>query len=201
MTRHGGRCSSTRSSSSSARRQAEAGVRRPARGRRSRDPHDAQRTAPSSSRRRGAPRATWSSIPGASPSPPAPQIPTSRDDEGARASNALLVDARPFEHRPSADGRGTADRLLLPRAAPRDGPARSRHRRTRRDLGAVSRLCPHRPRAGLRVVADLGRSRHHRHVRRDAVRRERHEVPLPRLVSRHDHVRRRRAEGEPRPAR
>ena len=45
-----------------------------------------------------------------------------------------------------------------------------------RDLRAVPRLHAHRPRHRLRVVADLGGRRHHRHLRRDAVRRVEDEV-------------------------
>ena len=48
----------------------------------------------------------------------------------------------------------------------------------RRDLGAVPRLHAHRPRAGLRLDADLGGRRHHRPVRRAALRRQRRQVPL-----------------------
>ena len=43
----------------------------------------------------------------------------------------------------------------------------------RRDLGAVPRLPADRPRRGLRHDADLGVRRHHRPVRRDALRRQR----------------------------
>ena len=48
------------------------------------------------------------------------------------------------------------------------------------DVGAVPRLHPHRTHRGLRVVAHVGRPRHRRHVRRDALRRERHQVRVPR---------------------
>ena len=63
----------------------------------------------------------------------------------------------------------------------------------RRDLGAVPRLPADRPRRGLRLDADLGRRRHHRPVRRDALRRQRHEVPVQGQVPRDGHVRRRHA--------
>ena len=45
-------------------------------------------------------------------------------------------------------------------------------------------------RAGLLVERDLVRDRHHRPVRRDALRRQRHEVHVQRPVRRHDHVQR-----------
>ena len=88
-----------------------------------------------------------------------------------RASNALrrlgegVRDGQPDRRlRP-------ADRLL--RAAAADGAGRPRPRRARgpRDRRARGRLRRHqplraaRPRAGLRVVGDLSRPRHHRHLR------------------------------------
>ena len=64
--------------------------------------------------------------------------------------------------------------------------------------GAVPGLHADRPRRRLRVVADLGRRRHHRHLRRDAVRRLQAQVPLQGQVPhdgegqrRHDHQGRR----------
>ena len=63
----------------------------------------------------------------------------------------------------------------------------------RRDLGAVPRLHADRPRRGLRHHADLGERRHHRPVRRDALRRQRHEVPVQGPVPDDGHLQRRHA--------
>ena len=83
---------------------------------------------------------------------------------------------RPLEDRRPADGRRSADRLLLPGPHLRDRHARRRPAVARRDLGPVPRLPADRPRRGLRHHADLGERRHHRPVRRDALRRQRHEL-------------------------
>ena len=67
--------------------------------------------------------------------------------------------------------------------------ARSRGRRlpgARRGVPRDLVRDPHRSRDRLRVERDLGRLRPRRPVRRDALRRKRHEVPLPRRVPRDD---------------
>ena len=63
----------------------------------------------------------------------------------------------------------------------------------RRNVGAVPRLPADRPRRGLRDDADLGLRRHHRPVRGDALRRQRHEVQVQGQVPGDGHVRRRHA--------
>ena len=57
--------------------------------------------------------------------------------------------------------------------------------------GAVPRLHPDRPARGLRLDAHLGRRGHRRQLRRDALRRQRHEVPLQGPVPRHAALQRR----------
>ncbi len=74
--------------------------------------------------------------------------------------------------------RRAADRLQLPGPHARDGAREPQHPRARRHVGAVPRLHADRPRPGLRVDADLGRERPHRHLRRTAVRRVEGQVPL-----------------------
>jgi hypothetical protein len=86
--------------------------------------------------------------------------------------------------------RRAADRLLLSRPDARDGPSRSGLERARRDLGPVPRVHPDRPARGLRVDAHVSRRRHRGHLRRDALRRRRHEVPLQGPVPRHDGIQR-----------
>ena len=65
----------------------------------------------------------------------------------AQASNVLMVAGKRSRLGPSAVRRRPADRLLLPGPDARDGPPRPRLERPRRDLGAVPRLHPDRPRA------------------------------------------------------
>ena len=83
-----------------------------------------------------------------------------------------------LDHRQAADGRRPADRLLLPRPHARDGPQGPGLAGARRDVGAVPRLHPDRPRRGLRVDAHLGRRGHHRPLRRDASAAAADQVPL-----------------------
>ena len=64
------------------------------------------------------------------------------------------------------------------------GPA---HPRPRRHVGAVPRLHAHRPRGERRLDAHLGRLGHHRHLRREALRRLEDEVRLQRQVPVDDH--------------
>ena len=66
-----------------------------------------------------------------------------------------------------------------------------------RDLGAVPRLPADRPRRGLRHHAHLGERRHHRPVRRDALRRQRREVPLQGPVPADGHFNAGTLNGEP----
>ena len=94
------------------------------------------------------------------------------------ASNILIASGKRSHDGLAALRRRPADRLQLPRPDAGDGPPRARHPRARRHVGAVPGLHAHRPRRGLRVDADLGRRRHHRHVRRDALRRLEDEVPV-----------------------
>ena len=91
-----------------------------------------------------------------------------RAQRNRQASNILMVDRAPLDHRQAADGRRPADRLLLPRPHAGDGPQGPGLAGARRHVGAVPRLHPDRPRRGLRVDAHLGRRRHHRPLRRDA---------------------------------
>ena len=65
-------------------------------------------------------------------------------------------------------------------------------RGARRLLAGAAGLDPDRPRARLRLVADLGRIGHDRRLRRDALRRQRPEVPVQGPVPRHGDDRRRR---------
>ena len=62
--------------------------------------------------------------------------------------------------------------------------------RPRRHLGAVPGLHPDRPPRGLRLDAHLGGRGHRRHLRRDALRRQRHQVPLQGQVPLDDAVQR-----------
>ena len=89
---------------------------------------------------------------------------------------------------------GPADRLLLSRPDARDGPARRRHRHARGERAGLPRLHADRPRAGLRLEPHLGRQRHDRRVRGDALR-ERHPLPLQGPLPQHGHVRRRHPRG------
>ena len=83
------------------------------------------------------------------------------------------VSRPPLDERPPAVRRRPADRLLLPRPHARDGHARAGRRRARGDLGPVPGLHAHRARPRLRLDADVRGRRHHRPVRRDALRRRR----------------------------
>ena len=67
-----------------------------------------------------------------------------RELRAGHASNVLMVAGQALHDRPPAVRRRAADRLLLPRPDARDGPARARLERARRDLGAVPRLHPDR---------------------------------------------------------
>src|ERR671917_518680 len=73
-------------------------------------------------------------------------------------------------HRDADHGRRPAARLQLPRPDHGDRPARADPAGRGRDVRAVPRLPADRPRRAVRVDADLGGCRHHRHLRRDAVR-------------------------------
>ena len=85
-------------------------------------------------------------------------------------SNALLVSAAKSESGPPGRRDGPAGRLLHAADPGREGPARPRHRRRRRGVRRRQPVRAARPRPGLRVVGDLGRPGHHRHLRREAVR-------------------------------
>ena len=111
------------------------------------------------------------------PTPGRPR-PAAQRDWARHASNVLMVAGKRSAVGPSAVRRRPADRLLLSRPDARDGPPRARLERPRRDLGAVPRLHPDRPARGLRLDAHLGGRGHRRQLRRDALRRQRHEVPL-----------------------
>ena len=169
------------------------GLRRPARAQRPREPRRASRGRCSFQPPPQSTAGNVISTPAAScrSSPARPCRPRSRRAPRRTRSSCQR---RPLGDRPSAHGGRTADRLLLPRSRARDGSARTGHPRTGLDLGAVPRLHPHRAHRGLRVVAHVGRPRHHRHVRRDAVRRQRHQVRVPRPVPRHGALRRRHAQ-------
>src|SRR5918998_738724 len=100
-------------------------------------------------------------------------------------------------HRDADHGRRPAARLQLPRPDHGDRPARADPAGRGRDVRAVPRLPADRPRRAVRVDAHLGGRRHHRHLRRDAVRRVAHAVPLQGPLpadgdreGRHDHPRR-----------
>ena len=82
------------------------------------------------------------------------------------------------DDRQAADGRRPADWLQLPRPHLRDRHAGPRPGLARRHVGSVPRLPADRPRRGLRHDADLRLRRHHRPVRGEALRRQRHEVRL-----------------------
>ena len=77
--------------------------------------------------------------------------------------------------RVGAPGRrdGPAGRLLHAADPDRDGPARPRHRRPGRRVPGRQPVRAAGPRPGLRLVCDLGRPGHHRHVRGEALRARR----------------------------
>ena len=124
---------------------------------------------------------------------------------GAPAQGGVQRPARrrgALRDRHADHGRRPADRLQLPRPDDGDGALRADAAGARRDLRPVPGLHAHRPRRGLRLDADLGGRRHHRHVRRAALRRLAHEVRLQGQVPqdgdgqrRHDHQGRRQREG------
>ena len=101
-----------------------------------------------------------------------------RDHAGTEqsASNALLVGeaARPPGTRSSSRDRRWA---TTTRGSLRGGRARRRHRCPRRELPRLRALRRAGTRQGLLVERDLVRERHHRPVRRDALRR-RHALPF-----------------------
>ena len=106
-------------------------------------------------------------------------------------SNALLVSGAESESGPPGRRDGPAGRVLHAADPRRDGPARARHRRPGRGLPRHQPVRAAGPRAGLRVVGDLGRAGHHRHLRREAVRARRvgagravHPLPLQGRVPR-----------------
>ena len=74
--------------------------------------------------------------------------------------------------------RRPADRLHVPRAHARGRHQLAGRAGARRDGAGLRREHPDRPRAGLRVDAHERRVRPGRHLRRDAVRRLAHQVPL-----------------------
>ena len=80
--------------------------------------------------------------------------------------------------RQAAVRRRPADRVQLPRADDGDAADEPVDQRRGRDVRAVPGLHADRPRRRLRVVADLGRRRHHRHLRREALRRLEDQVLL-----------------------
>ena len=102
-----------------------------------------------------------------------------------------MIDAKHSTTGHPLHGRRPADRLLLPGPHLRDRHARARPRVARRDLGSVPRLHADRPRRGLRDDAHLVERRHHRPVRGDPLRRQRHQVPVQRPVPDDGHVQRR----------
>ena len=100
------------------------------------------------------------------------------------ASNELMVDAQALDDRPSAARRRPADRLLLPRPDATRSTCTPRASSGAARLGPVPRLHADRPRPGLRHDADVGGRGHHRPVRRDALRRVGHQVPVQGQVPR-----------------
>ena len=111
-----------------------------------------------------------------------------------QASNTLMITKEMSATGQPADGRRA-------RRSATSTPASSTRSTCRRpglvwrgaDLGALPRLPADRPRRGLRHHAHLGLRRHHRPVRREALRRQRHLLPLQGRVPRDGHLRRRHA--------
>ena len=94
------------------------------------------------------------------------------------ASNVLLVAGEPLGDRHAALRGRPADRLQLPRPDARDGPLRAAHPRPRRDLAPFPGYMLIGRGERLRLDAHLPRGRHRRHLRRAAVRRLAHALPL-----------------------
>ncbi len=163
-------------------------LQRPAAAHQRRQPDDGRRQVPlrASPRTSRAPRAASCSTQGATRTAPAAKVSGVASKPRRATPGEQRADDREevLEHRPPATRRRPADRLLLPRLHLRDRHARRRPQVAGRDLGAVPRLPTDRPRQGLRVDAHVGRKRRHRPVRGDALRRQRHHVPLQRAPAR-----------------
>ena len=111
------------------------------------------------------------------------------------ASNFLMVGGAAVGDRQSAVRGRAADRLLLPGPDARGRRARPGLPGARRDRARLPRHGADRPRPGLRVEPDLRRLGPHRHLRRDAVRRLAHPLPLRGPLPSDGPHRRRRGQG------
>ena len=128
---------------------------------------------------------------------PMPGVAASKAAQGEfreHASNVLMVAGKRSKSGHPLFVGGPQIGYFYPGPDTRDGPARPGLERTRRNVRAVPRLHPDRAPRGLRLDAHLGGRGHRGHLRGDALRRKRHQVPLPRPVPRHEALQRRDAQ-------